>query len=106
MCDEEDETREHFLLRCKILDPIRKSLTNSIDNFFLENNKSFYDLPEETQMQILLDFGVSTNIFEQTEINSGKLDRLETLSRKLIYSLHSARYRTLGINKQLKGRRA
>ena len=106
LCEQEDETREHFLLRCSILDPVRKSVTRLIENIFLENNKSFYDLQEETQMQILLDSSVIIEKFNQKELDSiSILDRLETLSRRLIYALHIARYRTLGIDNKSKHRR-
>ena len=105
LCEQEDETREHFLLRCSILDPVRKSVTRLIENIFIENNKSFYDLLEETQMQILLDSSVIIEEFNQKELDSGILDRIETLSRKLIYALHIVRYRTLGIGNKLKNKR-
>ena len=56
LCSETNETVEHFILRCKVLEPIRQSVISEIDSLCIEPyNRSFYDHPVTLQLQFILD---------------------------------------------------
>ena len=56
LCEEEPETKKHFILKCRILTSIRKSILNEIDSLCLVHyRKSFYDLEVYVQTQLVLD---------------------------------------------------
>ena len=38
LCNEQDETIEHFILQCKVLEPIRQSVISEINSICLEQN--------------------------------------------------------------------
>ena len=56
LCNEENETVEHFILQCKVLEPIRQSAISEINSICLERySESLYDLPVRAQLQFILD---------------------------------------------------
>ena len=56
VCSEANETVEHFILQCKVLESIRQSVISEIDSVCLERyNRSFYDHPVTLQLQFILE---------------------------------------------------
>ena len=95
LCNEQDETVEHFILQCKVLEPIRQSAISEISSICLEQyGESFYDLSVRDQIQFVLD---SSKIHEErySNIATDHLKDIEYQSRRLCYLLHCARQRLL-----------
>ena len=56
MCNQEVKDVTHFILKCKILDPIRIPYLAEIHEIILNNtNISFHELETITEMQIIMD---------------------------------------------------
>ena len=56
LCNEQDETVEHFILQCKVLEHICQSAISEISSICLEQyGESFYDLSVRDQIQFVLD---------------------------------------------------
>ena len=95
LCNEESETVEHFILQCKILEPIRQSAISEINSICLERySESFYGLPVRAQLQFILD---ASKIHEEryASLATDHLNDIEYQSRRLCYLLHGVRQRTL-----------
>ncbi|VDI46248.1 Hypothetical predicted protein [Mytilus galloprovincialis] len=98
LCDTDIEDRSHFLLTCKILQCIRERYLNQIDEIISDFlNFRMRDIPTDDQLQIILD---CTVLLSRYTNDNTVLQRIEDLSRQLIYALHVARYRTLDIKKR------
>ncbi|CAC5371818.1 unnamed protein product [Mytilus coruscus] len=98
LCDIDIEDRSHCLLKCKILQCIRERYLNQIDEFISDFlNFRIRDIPTDDHMQIILNCTVLLSRY----INDIHLiQRIEDISRQLIYALHVVRYRTLYIKKR------
>ena len=95
LCNEQDETVEHFILQCKVLEPIRQSAISEISSICLEQyGESFYDFSVRDQILFVLD---SSKIHEERYANiaTDHLKDIEYQSRRLCYLLHGARQRLL-----------
>lgn len=101
LCNEEDETFEHFLLDCTALHISRKQLLVDITN---RCNKLIALLNVNDNLDIarivanpyqLLDFACKRH-FENIDELIGT--SIEPACRALLYTLHMKRYETLGIN--------
>ena len=56
LCNEQDETVEHFIFQCKVLEPIHQSTISEINSICLEQyGEYFYDVSVRTQLQFILD---------------------------------------------------
>ncbi len=94
MCNTNDETLEHFLLECTILESIRSNVLCDIDDtLFRACGKQISDFEQPAKIQILLD---STFLHELvTEVDEELLPELEHHTRRLCYILHGERQKYL-----------
>lgn len=102
LCKVETETLEHLLLNCTELSNIRNPILRQIQDIFLHHTE--YDLCQQStsvQMQILLDI---TRISKVLRLTDDQIRQIEYQIRRLIYALHSERYKILNIHWKLKKR--
>ena len=102
LCKVETETLEHLLLDCIELSNIRNPILQQIQDIFLHHTE--YDLCQQStsvQMQILLDI---TRISKVLRLTDDQTRQIEYQIRRLIYALHSERYKILNIHWKLKKR--
>ena len=86
LCKVETETLEHLLLDCTELSNIPNPILRQIQDIFLHHTE--YDLCQQsTSVQMLTD---------------DQIRQIEYQIRKLIYALHSERYKILNIHWKLK----
>lgn len=109
LCNNGDETLQHFLIDCKTLDKTRKPI---LDDFLCILNELLVKNPgasKETLLQLLVD---SSSVFhgcnvKKTDSTSALVDTLHYHSRRLIYSLNISRYKKLELvpkrNRKRKG---
>jgi hypothetical protein len=99
LCKVETETLEHLLLDCTELSNIRNPILRQIQDIFLHHTE--YDLCQQStsvQMQILLDI---TRISKVLRLTDDQIRQIEYQIRRLIYALHSERYKILNIHWKL-----
>ena len=93
LCNEANEDLEHFLLKCKTLDPVRLQILDCITQPVHEyTGKSFYGESSENKLNILLNLNstqVSSLLSEEVKGN------IEFHSRRLCSALHVERFRIL-----------
>ena len=102
LCKVETETLEHLLLDCTELSNIRNPILRQIQDIFLHHTE--YDLCQQStsvQMQILLDI---TRISKVLKLKDDQIRQIEYQTRRLLYALHSERYKMLNIPWKLKKR--
>ncbi|MCG8048991.1 MAG: reverse transcriptase domain-containing protein [Candidatus Thiodiazotropha endolucinida] len=109
LCNNGDETLQHFLIDCKTLDDTRKPI---LDDFLCVLNELLIESPsasKETLLQLLID---SNSVFhdcnvKRTDSTSALVDTLHYHSRRLVYSLNITRYKRLELvpkrNRKRKG---
>ena len=100
LCKVETETLEHLLLDCTELSNIRNPILRQIQDIFLHHTE--YDLCQQStsvQMQILLDI---TRISKVLKLKYDQIRQIEYQIRRLLYALHSERYKMLNIHWKLK----
>lgn len=104
LCDSEREDVTHFILDCKILDNVRNPYLEQLNPVLKKSTgKQFSDFTKEYQLQILLD---CTKIQTQLFIDTDKKDvvtitrTIEHIARRLCFSLHTTRYRSLDIKRK------
>ena len=83
LCKKEDETTEHFLLRCESLENIRKPILDDILKILDQDDSSHL-------LQCVLDPTVIC-----PDVNVPELRILERHTRRLCHALHIERYRLL-----------
>ena len=86
LCDLETETREHFLLKCAVLEMVREPYMFHIGRYV--NTRS---LSEDDRVRLILD----PSHFTQ---NQEQLQTLEETTRRLCYALHHHRLQLLQRN--------
>ena len=93
LCNEANEDLEHFLLKCKTLDPVRLQILDCITQPVHEyTGKSFYGESSENKLNILLNLNstqVSSLLSEEAKGNT------EFHSRRLCSALHVERIRVV-----------
>ena len=83
LCEIETENMIHFLLKCIVLEPVRKQYIHRLNDIQAEmSNIKLTDMSEENQLQILLDNSV---LYSRTKQNEIILSKMEIISRQLIY---------------------
>ena len=98
LCDMETEDLAHFLINCKILEPIRSHYINRIEEIIDKFSILKYgNMSEVQKIQILMDNSV---LYSCTKEHVEMSNTIEQLSRQLVHALHIARYRTLNIRKK------
>ena len=106
LCGMEDEDISHFLLRCNILESIRQNAYSELAYEFVKlTNQQFCNLSDKEKISIILDSSTllsKNNNSSRFNITIQKLKCLEYQCRRLVYNLHSARYKML---QNIKGRR-
>ena len=83
LCEDADETAEHFILTCRVLEPIRQSVIEAIDSICNNSYRtSFFSFDARDRLQIILD---SSKVHETyyKDLNSDHLSELEFESRRL-----------------------
>ena len=103
MCNQEAEGVTHFMLKCKLLAPIRIPYLADLHQIILNNtNISFHEQVIITKMQIIMNSTKvgADNIWTQKKNRNLAIEnRIESILRRLCFALHSTRYRTLSIHK-------
>ena len=102
LCKVEPETLEHLMLDCPELSNIRNPILRQIQDIFLHDTE--YDLCQQStsvQMQILLDI---IRISKVLKFKDDQIRQIEYQIRRLLYPLHSERYKMLNIHWKLKKR--
>ena len=100
LCQETSEDMEHFLLNCKLLETSRNVIMTEIsEKYRTLTNKTFHRLNTEQKIKVILD---CTNI---ENILQSKLHTIEYHCRRLVYALHTERYRALSFIKPQKQKR-
>lgn len=96
LCQAEAETLKHFLLDCHELEPVRKPILNDFLNVC---NKLVQDCPlvaDLSLVQLLVDSSVVQDFCKpNSEEIKASVEQLHFHSRRLVYMLHSTRYRKL-----------
>ncbi|MEW8544949.1 MAG: hypothetical protein AB2693_15595, partial [Candidatus Thiodiazotropha sp.] len=96
LCHTDDETLKHFLLDCQELDPVRKPI---LKDFLSQCNRLVQDCPlvaDLSLVQLLVDPGVLQDFCKlNDEKAKATVELLHFHSRRLVYILHSTRYRKL-----------
>ena len=92
LCTDKEETMEHFILGCRCLETVRNPVLHGLANELNECDIDFWQLNEATKIQIIID---STTIGKTRKTTSASAQRVELLSRRLIFQLHIARYRRI-----------
>lgn len=97
LCGSAPEDMHHFLLQCETLVTIRSTILCEIKREYnMLTNSEFDVMNPEKQIGVLLD---CSNI---NSVKTYKLQKLEYHCRRLVYSLHSSRYRMLSCVKTRK----
>ena len=95
LCKEEDETREHFLLKCSSLKLVRDTVLSELAAICQDElHLNLYELSTESQLQTILDVSKVSETLT-TKSNSDSMFKFEYMGRKLCFALHSARQRIL-----------
>ena len=94
LCREDDETIEHFLLHCPVLDSVRRVLLNDLVNIY----ENLYH--ERRLLQFIIDCGLVMS--DDTEQLSQLRPSIEKTSRFLCQRLHAERFQKLSLVPQRK----
>ena len=92
LCKEKEETMEHFILGCRCLETVRNPVLHELVTKLKECDIDFWQLNETKKIQLILD---STTIGKTRKITSASAQRVELLTRRLIFQLHITRYRAI-----------
>lgn len=93
LCCQENETLEHFVLCCSILEDIRKPvLCQLAQEVFNISNKNWCEYSVEDKLQIILD---STVLMSNRNVKIIDLSKIEFHTKRLLYLLHMNRYKCL-----------
>jgi hypothetical protein len=83
---------EHFVLGCRYLETVRNPVLHELVNELKECDIDFWQLNETKKIQLILD---GTTIGKTRKIASASAQRVELLTRRLIFQLHITRYRAI-----------
>ncbi|CAG2239853.1 unnamed protein product [Mytilus edulis] len=93
ICHQGDETLEHFILECEGLADTRNSIMDEISAILKDSrNVDFHKQSSKVKMQILLDI---TMLRENLKLDTQLMAEIEYCSRRLLFLLHTTRYRFL-----------
>ena len=92
LCKEKEETMEHFILGCRCLETVRNPVLHELVTKLKECDIDFWQLNETKKIQLILD---STTVGKTRKISSASAQRVELLTRRLIFQLHITRYRAI-----------
>ena len=99
LCNEAPETLEHFLLNCLTLESTRQAVLNDVCLEYERLTGKLLNIQNtEYIIHILLDCSVIIDTIVPTsgrKIRKDDIVKLEFHSRRLLYNLHSSRYRLL-----------
>ena len=76
---------EHFILGCRCLEAVRNPVLHELVTKLTECDIDFLQLNETKKIQLILD---STTIGKTRKITSASAQRVELLTRRLIFQLH------------------
>jgi hypothetical protein len=94
MCTEEPEDRQHFLLRCKELQPIRDSYMSRVKDIMRELECEWVLDSPQLLTQLLLD-ATHTDLPSTIYNNPLHCTHIENISRDMIYHMYTNRLNTL-----------
>ena len=93
LCKCEEESIEHFLLKCSAFETVRRPVLESISYILLDTfDERFELLDDERKLQIILDIHM---VYKCTKNNLAAVLHIEHHCRRLCYSLHTHRYKLL-----------
>ena len=96
LCNTAEETLEHFILNCSVLEYVRTPIISDIDTELIRSQcVSVHALSEDAQIQIILD---CTTLLKHRKKRKCFIEKLSTVvfhNRRLLHSLLMARYRML-----------
>ena len=94
ICEDADETVEHIILTCRVLEPIRQSVIDTIDSICTKSyGVSFFSLKARDRLQFIMDSSKVHETYYYKDMNSDHLSELEFESRRLCYLLLLATWR-------------
>ena len=96
LCNTEDETIEHFLLRCPALQQQRKDTIKDIEESvqLIKNAHNIKDV-EISMVQVIIDSTALKLKMKTNQKDNLMLRRLEFHTRRLCFKLHTERYKQL-----------
>ncbi len=100
-CKEEVEDRQHFLLKCKHLEDIRKPHMIRLSEVMKLNNLEHLLKEEDSLIQTILDVSSESLNIEHQLLHS-IIDDVEDITRNLIYYLYVERLKVLNIRRNSK----
>jgi hypothetical protein len=105
ICKIEDETLEHFLLKCGELKHFRDPVMQDILQLIKDLKVQDQNITQYSLLQLIIDCHIAVSD-KSTPLINELLEKLQFYSRRLCYTLHAARYKKLElIPKKRKGRR-
>jgi hypothetical protein len=92
LCKEQSENREHFLLLCSILEPIRTKHREALQRLLQSIDIKWQNIqiPQDLQLQMLLDCS-HDNLKAYIELSEEQMMKIEIISRNWCYALHYKR---------------
>ena len=92
-CNSDDETLEHMSLHCKAWSKTREQILPVIVRLLAEGENVIWSgLDDGDKMQILMDI---TKTYQSLKINIKPTTEVEFHARRLLYRIHTERYRML-----------
>ena len=102
LCEKDGETIEHFILDCEQLKEVREPIIHEIDRVLNDCKLNWRKLPENVQLQLLLDITAS---IRNLKLDPASVAKIEYCARRLTSQLHILRYRKImdrqGTNKHI-----
>ena len=89
LCKDKEETMEHFILGCRCLETVRNPVLHELVTKLKECDIDFWQLNETKKIQLILD----STIGKTRKITSASAQRVELLTRHLLFQLHITRFR-------------
>ena len=98
LCNDGDETLEHFLLFCKSLETVRKPKLGDLCHELSESVKIDFGSQNTDTVRLLMDCSYLVNQSQSYRKGKQKLDELSNLEyqcRRLTFALHNMRFQEL-----------
>ena len=89
LCKQEEETNKHFLLHCEMLSSVRNPILNDIVKVIEDHKIVSINNDEDILVQVILD----CSMLNCDIVKYSCADQLEFHIRRLLYQLHTMRYR-------------
>ena len=107
LCNETSETMPHFMITCSILAVVRDPIINELQlEYETITSESWAVLSSHQKTSVIID---CTNVLGSDKVNSirkRQLNKLEFQCRRLIFALHTERYRHLLLLEKVKNKAA